>query len=59
MTGEVVNLRQFRKRKARAEREQAAEANRQKFGRTRDERVRQEAEKALQQRHLDGHERDS
>jgi hypothetical protein len=34
MTGDVVNLRQFRKRKARDEKEKNAEQNRISFGRT-------------------------
>ncbi|WP_018234527.1 DUF4169 family protein [Ensifer sp. BR816] len=38
MTGDVVNLRQFRKRQARAEREKEAEQNRISFGRTKMEK---------------------
>ncbi len=38
MSAELVNLRQFRKRKARAEKEKAAEANRIEFGRTKAEK---------------------
>ncbi|SHO66290.1 protein of unknown function [Pseudoxanthobacter soli DSM 19599] len=52
---DIVNLRLVRKRKARAEREATAEANRILFGRTAAERgqARSEAESAA--RHLDGH----
>ncbi|KQV38512.1 MULTISPECIES: DUF4169 family protein [unclassified Rhizobium] len=38
MTGDVVNLRQFRKRKARDEKETRAEQNRISFGRTKAEK---------------------
>jgi hypothetical protein len=38
MTGDVVNLRQFRKRKARDEKEKNAEQNRISFGRTKAEK---------------------
>ena len=38
MTGDVVNLRQFRKRRERTEKEKQAEQNRISFGRTRDEK---------------------
>ena len=34
MSGDVVNLRQFRKQKARSDKEKAAEQNRITFGRT-------------------------
>ncbi len=52
---DIVNLRLVRKRKARADREATAEANRILFGRTGAERAhaRSEAENAA--RHLDGH----
>lgn len=38
MSADLVNLRQFRKRKAREEEEKAAEANRVEFGRTKAEK---------------------
>ncbi len=38
MTGDVVNLRQFRKQKARSEKEKQAEQNRLSFGRTKSEK---------------------
>lgn len=42
--GEIVNLRMARKRKARAEAETEAAANRAKFGRTKAEKTRDEKE---------------
>jgi hypothetical protein len=58
MSGDVVNLRQFRKQKARSESEKKAEQNRLTFGRTKAEkdltRARNEkAEKALDQGHIE------
>lgn len=38
MTGDVVNLRQFRKQKARTEKDKAADQNRISFGRTKTEK---------------------
>ena len=38
MTGDVVNLRQFRKQKARTEKDKAADQNRISFGRTKAEK---------------------
>ncbi|XUY25806.1 DUF4169 family protein [Agrobacterium sp. rho-8.1] len=38
MTGDVVNLRQFRKQKARTDKEKQAEQNRLTFGRTKAEK---------------------
>ena len=55
---EIVNLRQARKAKARAEKEQAAETNRAKFGRTKAERERERMLTEKQVRDLDGHKRD-
>lgn len=60
---DVVNLRQFRKQKARSERERQAEQNRISFGRTKAEKsltraLNEKAEKALDQGRLektDGH----
>jgi hypothetical protein len=56
--GDVINLRQFRKSKARAEKEKSAEQNRISFGRTKVEkdltRARNEkAEKTLDQGRLE------
>ena len=54
MSGDVVNLRQFRKQKARGEKETQAEQNRLTFGRTKAEKtltrtLNEKAEKALDQ----------
>lgn len=38
MTAEIVNLKQFRKKQARSEKEQQAEQNRISFGRTKSEK---------------------
>ena len=52
---EIVNLRQARKRKQRAERDAQADANRVAFGRTKEERHLSGARKDLDARRLDGH----
>ncbi len=54
MTGDVVNLRQFRKQKVRTEKDKAAEQNRISFGRTKAEKqltktLNDKASKALDQ----------
>ncbi|EYD72488.1 DUF4169 family protein [Limimaricola hongkongensis] len=53
-----VNLNQFRKRKARAEKTARADANAAKFGRTRAEKARDAAQAEAAARRLDGHRRD-
>ena len=58
MSGDVVNLRQFRKQKARSDKEKAAEQNRITFGRTKAEKtltraLNEKAEKTLDQGHLE------
>ncbi|MCL6708211.1 DUF4169 family protein [Pseudomonas sp. R2.Fl] len=58
MSGDVVNLRQFRKAKARDEKERRAEQNRVSFGRTRAEKdltraLNEKAERAHEQGRLD------
>ena len=55
---EIINLRNIRKRKARAEQEAAAQSNRQKFGRSKSERTLEEAKQALDARRLDEHKRE-
>ena len=55
--GELVNLRQMRKRKRRTEAEQLAEANRAPHGLTKAERARQQAEAEGRRLFLDGHRR--
>lgn len=58
MTGDIVNLRQFRKQKARSEKEKQAEQNRLSFGRTKSEKslttaLNGKAERQLDQGKLD------
>ncbi len=58
MTGDVVNLRQFRKQKARSEKEKQAEQNRLTFGRTKAEKnltsaLKEKAERSLDQGKLE------
>ncbi|AOZ69338.1 DUF4169 domain-containing protein [Rhodobacter xanthinilyticus] len=55
----VTNLTQFRKQKARAEKRTEADANAAKFGRTKAQRLREEAEAARAAATLEGHKRDS
>jgi hypothetical protein len=55
---EIINLRQMRKRKARAEKEAAAAANRTAHGVKKSERERLGAQKKLEERQLDQHRRD-
>jgi hypothetical protein len=61
---DIVNLRQFRKTKARAEKESQAEQNRLTFGRTKTEKtltktLNDKAERALDQKKLDKPEDDA
>ena len=56
---EIINLRKARKKKARAEKEAEAAANREKFGRDKAERSQSEAAKDLLDRKLDAHRRES
>ena len=53
--GDVVNLHRARKARARRAAEVTASENRIRFGRTKDERLRQEDERERQRRNLDGH----
>ena len=55
---EIINLRQARKRRQRAEKEARASENRIAFGRTKAERTLSEAQKDLVDRRLEGHKRD-
>lgn len=55
---EIISLSKARKAKARTEKEAAAEANRQKFGRTKAEKLKDAAEKALAEKHIEGHKRE-
>jgi hypothetical protein len=56
---EIVNLKRYRKRLAREGKEQKAQANRERFGRSRAERKKADAETSRDARHLDGHKRES
>jgi len=58
MSGDVVNLRQFRKQKARNEAEREAADNRVKFGRKKSEKQITERERARDEARLEGHRRD-
>ena len=53
--GEIVNLRQARKQRTRAEKEKTAEGNRLAFGRTKAEKASTQAERDKATRALDGH----
>ncbi len=55
---DIVNLRQARKQKARAEKTAQAEQNRILFGRTKAEKLKQSAEKTFAERFIDGHKRE-
>ncbi|ODT80380.1 MAG: DUF4169 domain-containing protein [Pelagibacterium sp. SCN 64-44] len=55
---DIVNLRTFRKQKARSVREAEAEANRLKFGRSKGEKQQDLAEKARAEKHIEGHKRE-
>jgi hypothetical protein len=59
MTAEILNLRREKKRRARAEKEAAAAENRKIHGLTKAERRHDEANKALQNKKLDGLRRDT
>jgi ribosomal protein S2 len=56
--GDIVNLRQVRKRAARTDREAEATTNRAKFGRTKAERALQQSEAEKLRKTLDGAERE-
>ncbi len=58
MTADIVNLRSVRKRKAKAEHDRKAEANRRLHGMTRAERERIAEEKRRLDAHVEGHRRD-
>ena len=63
MTAEVVNLRQFKKKQARADKEKQAEQNRISFGRTKAEKqltkaLNEKAERSHQQGHIEKSEDD-
>jgi len=55
---EIVNLRNFRKRKEREEKETVAQVNRAAFGRTKSEKELSKAKRALEKKRLDKHKRE-
>lgn len=55
---DIVNLRQFKKHKARAERETLADQNRALHGRTKAEKVRDQLTAERAETFIDGHRRD-
>jgi Domain of unknown function (DUF4169) len=56
---DIVNLRQWRKRRARSEAEEKASQNRAKFGQSKTEKTRQEFSKTQANSHLDQHQLDN
>ena len=54
---EVVNMNRFRKQKARAEARREGDANAAKFGRSKAERLTEDAAAARARAHLDAHRR--
>ncbi|MDB5367025.1 MAG: hypothetical protein JWM77_2952 [Rhodospirillales bacterium] len=58
MMAEIVNLKRARKDKARAEKDRKAAENRVAFGRTKDEKKRSAAQRALEELRLGGHRKD-
>ena len=54
MTADIVNLKQFRKKQARSEKEKAAEQNRITFGRTKAEKELTKKQNELAEKKLDG-----
>lgn len=52
--GDVINLNRFRKKKAREEKERRAETNRRLHGRTKGERMREDADKKRLDKKIDG-----
>jgi hypothetical protein len=56
--GDLVNLRQARNQKARADKAATADANRLAFGRMKAEKLKTAAERQRAEKHIDGHKRD-
>ncbi len=57
--GDIINLRQVRKQRARAQREAAAEENRTRFGLTKADKIKQSAETLLARRRLEAAKRET
>ncbi len=55
--GDVVNLNKLRKAKAKTDAKTRAAENRTRFGETKADKSKREAEKALADKRLDGHDR--
>jgi len=55
---DIISFSKARKAKARTDKEATAEANRQKFGRTKGEKLKDAAEKSKLETHLDAHKRE-
>lgn len=55
MGADIINLRQARKSKSRSQKQQAADANRRKFGRTKAEKAGDKADHEKAERLLEGH----
>lgn len=58
MTADIVNLRLHRKRKAREDKEAAAQRNRLAFGQSKAKKQLAEKREKLDAKHLDGHKRE-
>lgn len=58
MTNNVINLRQARKAKARADKEQTADENRRRHGRTKAEKQAEKTTRETAANKLDGHKRE-
>lgn len=56
--GEIVNLNRVRKAKAKTDREKQAAENRVKFGQTKAEKQKRQAEEVAARRQIDGHKLD-
>ncbi len=59
MTAEIINLNKVRKAKERAEKERRAEENRIRHGRTKAEREQQDAQRTIDDAHLEGSRREA
>jgi hypothetical protein len=55
---EIINLRNARKQRARAEKDVQAAQNRVLFGRTKAEKLKQSIEKTMADKKIDGHKRE-
>jgi hypothetical protein len=56
--GDIINLRHARKQKQREDRAHEAAGNRAKFGRSKADKVKSDAEQAMDAAKLDGHKRE-